>query len=180
MSKLQECFVAELASIHDAETQLTKALPEMAQASKHQELKAAFDAHKAETEEHIVRLEEIFAILGEKVPSRKCQAIQSLIAEGQAYIDDELGDAALICAAQKIEHYEIASYGCLRSWAQFLDHDEAANLLDETLDEENVADEHLTSLAVQIINLDAQGPDEDEEAEKPLSKRRKSAGSSAS
>jgi ferritin-like metal-binding protein YciE len=174
MSKLYDCFVSELADIHDAETQLTKAFPKVAEAATHQELKAALDSHLTETEEHVRRVEQVFSILGEKIPSRKCKAMQALLSECQECIDDELGDAAVICATQKIEHYEIASYGCLRSWAQFLDQDEAANLLDETLDEENAADEHLTSLAVQIINLDAQESEEDSEAE-PAAKTKQSA-----
>jgi ferritin-like metal-binding protein YciE len=165
MSKLHDCFVSELAHIYDAETQLTKALPKLAEAAKHQELKAALKSHLAETEEHVRRVEQVFSILGENIPSRKCHAMQALLSECQECIDDDLGDAAVICGTQKIEHYEIASYGCLRSWAQFLDQDDAANLLDETLDEENAADEHLTSLAVQIVNLDAEQSEEEEESD---------------
>jgi len=165
MSKLHDCFVSELANIYDAEMQLTKAFPKLVAAAKHQELKAALKSHLAETEEHVRRVEQIFSILGANIPGRKCHAMQALLSGCQECIDDELEDAAVICGAQKIEHYEIASYGCLRSWAQFLDQDEAANLLDETLDEENAADEHLTSLAVQIINLDAEQSEEEEDSE---------------
>jgi ferritin-like metal-binding protein YciE len=155
MSKLTDCFLTELATIYDAEKQLTKALPKMAQAAEHEELKEAFMSHHAKTEEHVSRLEEVFELLGDKTPSQKCKAMQGLIAEIEGRIREELGDASLICAAQKIEHYEIAAYGCLCSWAKLLDYDEAANLLEETLDEETDTDEHLTSLAVQIVNLDA-------------------------
>jgi ferritin-like metal-binding protein YciE len=154
-SKLSDSFLTELANIYDAEKQLTKALPKMARAAEHQELQAAFTEHLAQTEEHVRRLEAVFEILGENRPNHKCKAMQALIAEIDGRLHEELGDAALICAAQKIEHYEIATYGCLRSWAKLLEHVEPANLLEETLDEESDTDEHLTSLAVQIINLDA-------------------------
>jgi ferritin-like metal-binding protein YciE len=159
MSKLNECFLAELADIYDAEKQLIKALPKMAQAAEHEELKEAFLSHHEKTETHVCRLEEVFEILAEKAPNQRCKAMQGLITEIDERIAADLGDASLICAAQKIEHYEIASYGCLRSWANFLDFGDAANLLEETLDEESDADEHLTSLAVQIVNLDAREPE---------------------
>ncbi len=161
MSHLHDCFLLELADIYDAEKQLTKALLKMAEAAEHEELKEAFAAHHAQTEDHVRRLEEVFDILGEKRPSQKCRAMQSLIEEAIERIADELGDPCLICAAQKIEHYEIAAYGCLHSWAKQLDNDEAANLLEETLDEESDTDEHLTSLAMQIVNLDAHEDDEE-------------------
>jgi ferritin-like metal-binding protein YciE len=164
MSKLYDSFLGELADIYDAEKQLVKALPKMAQAAEHEELKEAFLTHQTQTEEHVLRLETIFDFLGEKAASRKCKAMQGLIAESSELTEEELGDATLICAAQKIEHYEIAAYGCLRSWAQFLDMDEPARILEETLDEENAADEHLTSLAVEVINLD-EGESNEEEAE---------------
>lgn len=155
MSKLDDCFLAELADIYDAEKQLVKALPKMAEAAEHEELKEAIMSHHSQTEEHVRRLEEVFELLDEKVATQKCKAMQALVAEADERADEGLGDAALVCAAQKIEHYEIAAYGCLRTWAKLLDEDEAANLLEETLDEETDADEHLTSLAVQIVNLDA-------------------------
>jgi ferritin-like metal-binding protein YciE len=155
MSKLNDCFLAGLANIYDAEQQLTKALSKMAQTAEHEELKEALLSHGAKTEEHVRRLEEVFEILGEKGDSQECKAMQGLIAEIEERIDQDLGDALLICAAQRIEHYEIATYGCLRTWAKLLDYDDAADLLEENLEEETDADEHLTSLAVQIVNLDA-------------------------
>jgi ferritin-like metal-binding protein YciE len=155
MSKLNDCFLTELAEIYDAENQLIKALPKMAEAAEHDELKEAFISHRDKTEVHVGRLEEVFELLSEKVPTQKCKAMQGLLAEIDARVGHNLGDASLICGAQKIEHYEIAAYGCLRSWAKLLDYDEASSLLEENLDEESEADEHLTSLAVQIINLDA-------------------------
>ncbi len=163
MSQLYDTFLAELEEIYDAENQLIKALPKMAEAATHEELKDAFLSHLAETEEHVRRLEKIFDILGEKAAARKSKAMQSLIIEGSELAEEDFGDASLICASQKIEHYEIASYGCLRSWAQLLDMDDPANLLEETLDEENAADEHLTSLAVQVINLEEE-IEEDEDS----------------
>jgi ferritin-like metal-binding protein YciE len=163
MSKLYKCLETELAEIYDAEKQLTKTLLKLANSARHDELKSAFFSHQVRTEEHVRRLEKVFGILEIRVASRKCRAMQALIAECEARIDDDLGDAALICAAQKIEHYELATYGCLRSWAQLMDFDEAADLIEETLDDENDADEHLTALAVQIVNLDAGDPEEDEE-----------------
>ncbi|HEY3853989.1 MAG TPA: ferritin-like domain-containing protein [Verrucomicrobiae bacterium] len=165
MSQLYDTFLAELEDIYDAEKQLVKALAKMADAAKHEELKEAFREHLEETEEHVRRVEKIFDVLGEKAATRKSKSMQSLITECTELIEEDFGDAALVCAAQKIEHYEIASYGCLRSWAQFLDMDDPANLLEETLDEENAADEHLTSLAVQVINLDGEdGEGEDNDA----------------
>jgi ferritin-like metal-binding protein YciE len=155
MSKLNDCFLTELAEMYDAEKQLTKALRTMAEAAEHEELKEAFMSHLGKTEEHVQRIEEVFELMDEKAPNQKSRAMQGLLAEIDNRIEEGLGDASLICAAQKIEHYEIAAYGCLRTWAKLLDHDEAANLLDETLDEENDSDDHLTSLAVQIVNLDA-------------------------
>jgi ferritin-like metal-binding protein YciE len=127
----------------------------MAEAAEHPELKETLLAHQSKTEEHVRRVEEVFEMLGEKAEGRESKSMQALIAEGEQGVDEELGDALLICIAQKIKHYEIASYGCLRAWAKLLDYDDAANLIEETLDEETDADEHLTSLAVQIINLDA-------------------------
>jgi ferritin-like metal-binding protein YciE len=155
MSKLNDCFLAELAEIYDAENQLVKALPKMAEAAEHEELKEAFTSHASKTEEHVRRLEEVYEILGEKASGQECGAMQGLIAEAEQRIDEALCDALLICTAQKIEHYEIASYGCLRTWAKLLDYDEAASLLEENLDEETETDEHLTSLAVQFVNVDA-------------------------
>jgi ferritin-like metal-binding protein YciE len=154
MNKLNECFLTELAVIYDAEKQLVKALQKMAQAAEHEELKEAFMSHHDKTEEHVRRLEEVFEILESKPPTQQCKAMQGLISEIEERIEEALGDACLICGAQKIEHYEIAAYGCLRTWAQLLDLDEASNLLEETLEEETDSDEHLTSLAVQIVNLD--------------------------
>jgi ferritin-like metal-binding protein YciE len=154
MSNLRETFIDQLADIYDAEKQLLKALPKMAQAASHAELKDAFESHCQETENHVHRIEQIFESIGEKAKSRKCKAMQGLVEEGQEAISEEEGDAALICAAQKIEHYEIAGYGSLCSWAKLLGEHEAAEILGETLEEEKAADEKLNVIAESAVNLE--------------------------
>src|SRR5207248_109784 len=131
MSKLRETFLDELADLYDAEKQLLKALPKMAKAAEHEELKAAFELHLEETEEHVNRLEQVFKVMGESVKAKKCKGMQGLIEEGEENIKEEEGDAALICAAQKVEHYEIASYGSLEAWAKLLEEEQAVELLQE-------------------------------------------------
>jgi ferritin-like metal-binding protein YciE len=169
MSKLRETFLDELADLYDAEKQLVKALPKMAKAAEHEELKDAFETHFEETKEHVNRLEQVFRAFGEKPKGKKCKAMVGLIEEGEDVIDDELGDAALICAAQKVEHYEIASYGSLQSWAELLEENEAAELLQETLDEEKATDEKLTQTAENAINIEEER--EGREAETSSSRR---------
>ncbi|SRR6266550_1867403 len=154
MSDLRETFVNELKDVYDAEKQLLKALPKMAKAAQHEELKTAFESHLQETEEHVRRLEEVFSLMEQPVKGKKCKAMHGLIAEGEDLISEEEGDAALICAAQKVEHYEIASYGSLEAWARLLQQDDAANLLEETLAEEKAADEKLTEIAESAINIE--------------------------
>jgi ferritin-like metal-binding protein YciE len=162
MSKLRETFLDELADLYDAEKQILKALPKMAKAAEHEELKDAFQTHLEETEEHVNRLEQVFRAFGEKPKGKKCKAMQGLVEEGQELIDEKMGDAALICAAQKVEHYEIASYGSLQSWATLLEENEAADLLQETLDEEKATDEKLTQTAENAINVE-DGQESEEE-----------------
>jgi ferritin-like metal-binding protein YciE len=144
-------FLEELADAYSAETQLVKALPKMARVAQAQELKDAFTAHLGETENHVERLKKIFALFDEKPRAKKCKGMEGLIDEGNDVISENKGasavDAALICAAQKVEHYEIAAYGCLRTWAKILDNDQAVNLLQQTLDEEEAADEKLNQIA---------------------------------
>jgi len=152
MTKLYDSFLTQLADVYDAEKQLIKALLKLAKAAHNQELKTAFMSNRSETEEHARQLEKVFEILNEKAPGHKCKGMEGLIAECEDCIQGDFGDALLICAAQKIEHYEIAIYGCLRSWAQLLDQDEATNLLEEILDEESDADEYLTSIAMRMVN----------------------------
>ena len=163
MNELRETFVQELKDIYDAEKQLVKALPKIARAAEHEELKAAFESHLEETEEHVRRLEEVFKAMDEPVKGKKCKAMQGLIEEGADLIDEEEGDAALICAAQKVEHYEIASYGSLEAWARLLGEEEAAGLLEQTLDEEKAADEKLTEIAETAINVEESQEEAEEE-----------------
>ncbi|MDB6057000.1 MAG: hypothetical protein JWO95_844 [Verrucomicrobiales bacterium] len=154
MSNLRETFIEELKDLYDAEKQLMKALPKMAKAAEHEELKAGFEEHLDQTEEHINRLEEVFKLLDETAKSKKCKAMAGLVEEAQDLIKEEEGDAALICAAQKVEHYEIASYGSLKSWAKLMGEDEIVDLLDETLEEEKATDEKLNDIAETAINVE--------------------------
>jgi ferritin-like metal-binding protein YciE len=148
---LHTLFVDELRDILWAEKALTKALPKMAKAAKSSELKEAFTSHLKETEGHVKRLEQVFASIGSAARAKKCEAMAGLVKEGDE-LAEEFGetdacDAALISAAQKVEHYEIASYGTLCTFATLMGHDEAAALLKETLDEESAADKKLTDIA---------------------------------
>ena len=159
----------ELKDLYSAEKQLTKALPKMAKAATNEDLKEAFESHLEETEGQIERLEQIFKQLDISYARvEKCKAMEGLVEEGKKIMEEGLEpdvlDAALICAAQKVEHYEIAGYGCARTFAQLLGHDDIANLLQETLDEEGKADKKLTEIAESVVNQDAvtAGPDDGE------------------
>ncbi len=158
-NNLQELLIEELRDIYHAEGQLLKALPKMAKAAQSERLKEALERHLEETEQHVDRLERAFESLGEPVKGKKCQAMEGLIAEGKEVMEEHSGspmlDAALICAAQKVEHYEIASYGTICTWADLLGLDEVSDLLKETLDEEKTADETLTEIAESEINVEA-------------------------
>ncbi len=171
MNTLREAFISELSDIYDAEKQLIKALPKMAKAAQHDELRRGFEEHLEQTEEHVNRLEQVFELIGEKTKSKKCKGMMGLIEEGEEMIKEKAGDAALICGAQKVEHYEIAAYGSLSTWARLLEEEEAADLLDETLDEEKDTDEKLTQAAEEMINADEK--EEEEEQQEP--RRRKAA-----
>jgi ferritin-like metal-binding protein YciE len=159
LESLHDLFVDELKDLYNAESQLLKALPKMAKAAASDDLRTAFEEHLKETERQVERLETIFQELEASPKGKKCKAMAGLIEEGKEMIDadgeDAVKDAALIAAAQRVEHYEIAGYGTVRTFARILGMDEAANLLQATLDEEAAADEKLTSLA-QNINADAQ------------------------
>ncbi|MEX1047880.1 MAG: ferritin-like domain-containing protein [Akkermansiaceae bacterium] len=150
-SELQHLFVDQLRDILWAEKHLLKALPKMAKAAKDQKLSEAFTKHQGETETHVERLGQIFSSLGLSSRAKKCQAMQGLLGEADELADDysesSALDAALIAAAQKVEHYEIATYGTLRSFAECLGHTEAAQLLGQTLQEESKTDELLTEMA---------------------------------
>ena len=168
---LHDAFIDELRDAYDAEKQLTKALPKMAKAASSPELRDAFEMHLEETRGQVERLEEVFASLDEKVRGKHCDGIAGIIEEGKAVMeedfDDVTMDACLIAGAQRAEHYEMAAYGTLVAWARAMGHEEAAVLLQETLEEEKAADEKLSSLAEGGINQDAaeaaHPEDEDEE-----------------
>ncbi|MCC6682694.1 MAG: ferritin-like domain-containing protein [Phycisphaeraceae bacterium] len=156
---LEELYLDQLRDMHSSERQIIKALPKMVKSANHEELKAGFNRHLAETKEHLARLDRILKDLGKSSGRKVCQAAKGLIEEGadliHAEADEEVRDAGLICAAQKIEHYEIASYGCLRTFARLLEREADAELLDKTLDEEKSADQSLTDLAVSVVNAEA-------------------------
>ena len=169
MKLLEELFFDELADMYDAEHRLAKALSKMVKAATHEELKAAFQTHLAETTDQITTLERVFRVFDRTPKARRCEAIVGLIKEADEIASDHKGqptiNAALISAAQKMEHYEIASYGCLREWAEQLDRDEAAQALQDILEEEKAADDALTELARQRCNQSAQEGDTSEEEE---------------
>jgi ferritin-like metal-binding protein YciE len=151
---LRELYVAELKDLYNAETQLVKALPKMAKASSNAELRQGFEEHLRQTSEHVSRLEQIFEMLGEKPTGKKCLGMEGLVKEGAETMkedyEDELMDAALIGAAQRVEHYEIAGYGTVRAFAEVLGENEHVSLLEQTLEEEKMTDEKLTQLSEQI------------------------------
>jgi len=158
-SGLTELFEDGLKDIYWAEKALTKALPLMAKNATSPELIDAINNHLIETEEQIVRLEQVFELIGKKATAKKCDAMEGLIEEGKGILEEtEVGvvrDAGIIAASQKIEHYEIATYGTLRQFAETLGLPEAASLLELTLDEEKGADKKLTEVAVNAVNLEA-------------------------
>jgi ferritin-like metal-binding protein YciE len=168
MKSLENLFLDELKDLYDAERQITKALPKMAKVASSDELANAFREHLEQTQGHIERLERVFEELGEKPGRKKCEAMKGLIEEGEEIIkmsaEDPVRDAGLIGAAQKVEHYEMAGYGTLRTWAQQLGHDEVADLLQQTLDEEEETDKLLTGIAGEL-NLEAAQLGEAEEEE---------------
>jgi ferritin-like metal-binding protein YciE len=156
---LQKLLIEEIQDLYHAEGQLLKALPKMAKAARSERLKEAFESHLDQTEQHVDRLERAFESLGESAKAKKCKAMEGLLAEGKEMMEEHAGsstiDAALICAAQKVEHYEIASYGTVCTWADLLGLSEVSELLKETLDEEKTADETLTEIAESEINAEA-------------------------
>ncbi len=156
-SEFHKFFVDELKDIYWAEKHLVKALPKMQKAATSKELAAAFEKHTNETQTHIDTLEQVFSLLDEKAVAKKCDAMEGLLAEATSIIEDtEKGtntrDAGLILAAQKVEHYEIATYGSLRTFAQTMGHTDVAGLLQQTLDNEKATDEALTQAAESMVN----------------------------
>jgi ferritin-like metal-binding protein YciE len=167
---LRELFLDELRDLYDAENRIVKALPKMAKASNSEELRSGFQEHLEQTKEHVERLKQIFSDMDEKASGKKCPGMLGIIQEGEELMDEDfegsVADAALISAAQRVEHYEIAAYGCVRSWAQELGEDNAVELLEKTLNEEKETDQKLTQLAEQInASANSEGGEERGEEE---------------
>ena len=158
--QLDELFHDTLKDIYYAEKKILSALPKMAKAAQNEDLRAAFEKHQDETEGQIDRLEQVFELIEEKPQGKKCAAIEGILEEGQEIIKEYKGspalDAGLVSAAQAVEHYEIARYGTLRTWAEELGLNEAMKLLQETLDQEEATDQALTELAEAVVNQEAQ------------------------
>jgi ferritin-like metal-binding protein YciE len=165
---VHELFVEELKDIYWAEKHLLKALPKMRKASTSEELAGAFEQHLAVTENQVARLEEVFELMDMPPRAKKCEAMEGLVKESQSVIEDmpkgtAARDAGLIISAQKIEHYEIASYGSLVQLARTMGHEDVADILEETLEEEKEADQLLTELAISGINITAEHETEEDE-----------------
>jgi ferritin-like metal-binding protein YciE len=180
---LKELYIDELKDIYNAENQLVKALPKMAKAANSEELRTGFEEHLEQTRGHVQRLEQIFKELGEKPSGKKCKGMEGLVAEGQEMMgedfEDDVMDAALISAAQRVEHYEIAAYGTVRTYAELLGQNTAVQLLEQTLEEEKETDQKLTDMASEI-NVRAMGEgseagSEEGEEEAPARKKAKTA-----
>jgi len=171
---LDELFLHELKDLYDAEHQLTEALPKMAEAANDPELKEAFEKHLQETTAQVTRLEEVFAECGETPEREDCAGMKGLIKEGEkmmkAEADPSVMDAALIAAAQRVEHYEIAAYGTLIAWAEEAGFSSALELLEQTLEEEKAADKKLSAIATSGVNAEAEDEDEDTPVRKTTSR----------
>jgi ferritin-like metal-binding protein YciE len=169
-----DLYVDELKDLYNAENQLLKALPKMARKASAPELKRAFQDHLTQTQGHVERLDRIFKGLGEKPTGKTCKAMKGLVEEGKEIIeedgDDSVLDAALIGAAQRVEHYEIAGYGVVRTFASLLGEENAVGLLQRTLNEEGETDKKLTALAETIINVEANEAEEDEQPKRKAKK----------
>jgi ferritin-like metal-binding protein YciE len=156
---LEDLFLAGLKDVYYTEKQILRALPKMAKAAESDELRQAFEKHRGETEGQVERLEQVFELLGKKPRGETCEAIQGLVEEAKEVMEDaedpEVKDAGILAAAQAIEHYEIARYGTLRTWAEELEMTKAVELLEETLDEEKKTDRLLTQLAEARANKQA-------------------------
>ncbi len=161
---LRDLFLEELKDIYWAEKALVKAIPKMVKKASSSELVSALEDHLKSTQTHVIRLDRIFELINETASAKKCEAMEGLIAEAEEIMGETeegvVRDAGIIAAAQKVEHYEIASYGTLISFANTLGESDAAELLEETLNDEKEADQLLTEIAMSSINLDAAGEDE--------------------
>jgi len=153
-NSLQELYVEQLRDLYSAESQLVKALPKMAKAAQSEALRQGFEHHLEQTNGHVDRLEQIFSAMDESPKGRKCAGMEGLVKEGEEVIKEQSSsdalDAGLIASAQRVEHYEIAAYGTVRSFAKFLGDNEAVDLLQQTLDEEKETDEKLTELSKEV------------------------------
>ena len=160
LETLKDLYIYELKDLYSAEKQIIKALPKMAKAATNAELIAGFDKHLEETKQHVMRVEEILESHGESTRGPKCKGMEGVIKEGDEMIEedaeDEVRDAGLISAAQRVEHYEMAGYGCARTYAELLGDKRGAKLLQTTLDEEVATDQKLTALAKSTINIAAE------------------------
>ena len=159
MTTLEDLYLNELKDLYHAESQILKALPKMAKTASAPELKQGFEDHLEQTKHHVQRLEQIFERLGASHRGKKCKAMEGLLEEGKEMMDldaePDVMDAALIAAAQRVEHYEIAGYGCTRTFARTLGYEHDAELLQETLDEEAETDKKLTQIAESHVNVGA-------------------------
>jgi ferritin-like metal-binding protein YciE len=178
VNSLQELYVDELKDLYDAENQIIKALPKMIDAASSEELQNALTEHLEVTREQAKRIEQIFQNMGEKLKAEKCKGMEGVIREGAEILsedmDENVKDAAIISAAQRVEHYEMAGYGTVRTWANLLGESEAEELLQETLDEEKEADEKLNELAEQInVQAEAGGGEEEEAETRATSQQRR-------
>jgi ferritin-like metal-binding protein YciE len=177
MESLEDLMQNELKDIYDAEKQLTKALPKLAKKATNEQLRDALEQHLQETEGHVERLEQVFEQLGMAARGTRCEGMKQLIDEGNEMIsdaeEDATRDAVMIASVQKTEHYEMASYGTLRTWANVLGKGDIASLLEETLEEEKAADEKLTGIAESFVNAQAANEGEGEEEETPASRARR-------
>jgi ferritin-like metal-binding protein YciE len=174
---LRDLYIDQLKDLYDAENRLTKALPKMAKNADSEELRDAIEEHLEQTRGHVDRLKQIFTSLGEKPSGKKCVGMIGILDEGEEILhedyEESVMDAAIISAAQRVEHYEIAAYGCVHAWAEILGETEASSLLEKTLDEEKLTDQKLTELA-EDINSQAHEADAEtgEEEEEPRPKAR--------
>ena len=177
MEKFSELFEETLKDIYYAEKAILKALPKMAKKASSRKLEAAFTKHHKETERQVERLEEVFGLLGKRAAGKDCPAIDGIIEEAAEVMkeaeDDTIRDAAMLAAAQSVEHYEISRYGTLVAWAEKLDMSDAAELLQATLEEEKLTDKKLTELAESEINVEAEATEDGEQEEQP---KRRTAG----
>ncbi|MGH7508522.1 MAG: ferritin-like domain-containing protein [Gemmatimonadales bacterium] len=171
LKSLDDLLVHELQDIYHAEGQITKALPKMIKAASNPELQAAFEEHLEQTEGQIERLDQVFKLLGLPAKGKKCEGMAGLIEEGKKMMEENaepaVMDAALIAAAQKVEHYEIAAYGCLCTYAEMLGYEQVHELLGQNLDEEETTDEKLSVLAENVINVQAEEAEDEAEEEAP-------------